>query len=143
MRVCRSLAVAAALLVVTVLTAFAQTPVPRTHPIVGKWEWTLAENKCTETYDYRPDGTVPVASGTEKTDNTYTISASPDANGFFRLTMKVMRDHGGKDCGDDTADSTGQETTNFVLFDPSRTMHIVCMEPKLDRCFGPLKRVDK
>jgi hypothetical protein len=84
---------------------------------------------------------VPVTSGAEKTDNTYTVAASPDQNGFYRLTMKTTKDHGGRDCADDEDDSTGQESTNYVTFDPSRTTHIVCIEPKVERCFGPLRRV--
>jgi hypothetical protein len=122
------------------LNALAQTPAPASHPILGQWEWTRPENKCTELYDFRADGTVPVTSGAEKTDNTYTIAPKPDASGFYRLTMKTLKDYGGKDCTDDASDSAGQETTNYVLFDPTRTMHIVCVEPKVDRCFGPLKR---
>jgi hypothetical protein len=51
--------------------------------IVGKWTWTRADNACTELYDYRPDGTLHVQSGEEKTDNTYSISFSPEDNGFF------------------------------------------------------------
>jgi len=121
--------------------SMAQTPVPSAHPLVGKWQWTRAENKCTEVYDFRADGTVPVTSGGEKTDNTYTITASPDQNGFYRLTMKTTKDYGGKDCADDESDNTGQESTTYVLFEPSKDMYIVCNEPKAERCFGPLRRV--
>lgn len=119
----------------------AQTPAPSGHPLVGKWQWTRPVNKCTELYDFRPDGTVPVMSGTEKTDNTYTVTATPDHNGFYRLTMTITKDYGGKDCADDETDGTAEESTNYVLFDPSKTMHIVCVEPKVERCFGPLRRV--
>ncbi|HTD91797.1 MAG TPA: hypothetical protein VK663_14105 [Burkholderiales bacterium] len=121
----------------------AQTPSPGAHPLVGKWQWTRPENKCTEIYDFRADGTVPVTSGAEKTDNRYTIEASPDPNGFYRLTMKTTKDYGGKDCADEETNNTGQESTNYVLFDPSKTMHIVCVEAKVERCFGPLRRSDK
>jgi hypothetical protein len=121
----------------------AQTPAPPGHPLVGKWEWTRPQNKCTEVYEFRPDGTVPVTSGAERTDNTYTVTPSPDRNGFFRLEMKVTKDYGGMDCGDDSSDGTGEQYTNYILFDPSRTMYIACMEPKLERCFGPLRRSGK
>jgi hypothetical protein len=137
----RIVAVTAAVLAAASLGLNAQTPAPPSHPIVGKWEWTVPENKCTEVYEFRADGTVPVTSGAEKTDNTYTIAAKPDANGFYRLLMKTTKDNGGKDCTDDASDSTGQETTNYVLFDPTQTMHIVCVEPKPERCFGPLRRL--
>lgn len=123
------------------LSSVAQTPVPPAHPLVGKWQWTRPENKCTEVYDYRADGTVPVSSGNEKTDNTYTVSAKPDQNGFYRVTLKTIKDHGGRDCADDESNSTGEESSMYILFEPSNTMYIVCAEPKIDRCFGPLRRV--
>ena len=123
------------------MNGLAQTPPPSGRPLIGKWQWTRSQNKCTELYDFRADGTAPVTSGTEKTENTYSIANSPDQNGFYRITMKTTKDYGGKDCGDNEGDSTGQESTNFVLFNPSRSMHIVCVEPKEERCFGPLRRV--
>src|SRR5256885_4911146 len=109
--------IVAALLVATVafslpLNRTAQAQTPSGHPLLGKWQWTNPQNQCTELYDFRPDGTVPVTSGAEKTDNSYTVAASPDESGFYRLTMKTIKDHGGKDCADDDADSTGQESAN-------------------------------
>jgi hypothetical protein len=121
--------------------ASAQSPVADDHPLIGKWQWTRPVNKCTEVFDFRADGTAPVTSGDEKTENTYSISSSADRNGFYQLNMKTIKDFGGKDCGDDSSDTTGQETTHFVLFEPQRTMHIVCAEPKVGRCYGPLTRM--
>ena len=121
----------------------AQTPAPIGHPIIGKWQWTRPQNKCTEVYDFRADGTVPVTSGAEKSDNTYMIASIPDHDGFYRLTMKTTKDYGGRDCADDDSDNTGHESTNYVFFDPTRTMHVVCLEPKLDRCYGPLRRIEE
>jgi hypothetical protein len=111
------------------------------HPLVGKWQWTREANKCTEVYEYRIDGTAPVVSGMEKTDNVYTVAQNPDLNGFYRMTIRTTRDYGGKDCGDDTSDSTGMESTNFLLFSPDRTQHLACEEPNLEKCFGPLRLV--
>ena len=119
----------------------AQTPAPINHPLIGKWRWTKPENKCTEVFDFRADGTAPVISGDEKTENTYTVSSSADRNGFYQLNMKTVSDLGGKDCGDDSSDTTNQETTHFILFEPQMTMHIVCAEPRIGRCYGPLTRM--
>ncbi len=124
-------------------SATAQVPVAADHPLIGKWQWTRPVNQCTEVFEFRADGTAPVTSGDEKTDNTYTISSSADRNGFYQLNMKTLKDFGGKDCGDDSSDTTGQETTHYVLFEPQKTMHIVCAEPKVGRCYGPLNRVPK
>ena len=112
------------------------------HPLIGKWEWTRSENKCTEVYEFRRDGSAPVQSGTEKTDNVYSVAARPDSNGFYRMTIRTTRDYGGKDCGDDESDSTGVESTNFLLFHKNGNLHLVCVEPKLEKCFGPLHRVE-
>jgi hypothetical protein len=109
--------------------------------IVGKWTWTQAENACTEVYDYRPDGTLYVESGTEKTDNTYSIASSPDQNGFFKMVLKIVKDYGGKDCADSDEDSTGQENVVHVLFHSSKSIHAICRDPNLDACYGPLHRM--
>lgn len=113
------------------------------HPLVGKFQWTRSANRCTEVYEFRPDGTAHVTSGAERSDNTYTVSKEPDARGFYTLKMKITKDYGGKDCGDLEQDETGQEHTTYVLFEPSREMYVACQEPNLQACFGPLKRTTK
>ena len=109
--------------------------------IVGKWTWTRADNACTELYDYRPDGTLHVQSGEEKTDNTYSITFSPEDNGFFKMRLKIVKDYGGKDCGDSEENNTGQEQVVYVLFHSTKPLHAVCRDPSLDTCYGPLRRV--
>lgn len=111
------------------------------HPIVGSWRWTRAINACTETYEFRSDGTLFVISGAERSDNTYTVSRSADAHGFFELRMKVIKDHGGMDCGNTEFDDTGKEHLSYILFEPGLSMYISCSEPRLQACFGPLRRV--
>lgn len=127
-----------------VTTAHSQTRAPaKNHPVLGQWQWTRAENRCTEVYDFRADGTVPVQSGEERTDNTYTVSDMPDAAGFYTLTMFTVKDHGGKDCGDDDADNTAMEVVVYLLFEPKLTEFIICTEPAVQSCFGPLRRVPR
>lgn len=112
---------------------------PPGHPLIGKWQWTRDANQCMETYEFKADGTAPVVSGTEKTDNTYEVGATPDINGFYKLTMTIIKDYGGKDCADDESLSSGK-STNYIMFDPRRTMYLTCLEPTLERCFGPLRK---
>ena len=114
---------------------------PVGHPLVGTWQWTRGVNKCTEVYDFRSDGTAPVTSGSETTDNVFTVAPDPDLNGFYRMTIRTTKDHGGKDCADDESDSTGMESTNFIVFSPDRQQYLACYEAKLSKCFGPLRRV--
>ena len=128
--------------VVLVMASSAQAGDPSSE-IVGKWTWTRTENACIEVYDYRADGTVHVESGTEITDNTYSIDPTPDRNGFFKMVLKVVKDYGGKDCADSEEDSTGQEQAVYVLFHTSKPLHVVCRDPDLDTCYGPLRRVQE
>lgn len=121
--------------------AFAAPVLPEpNHPIIGKWQWTRAVNHCTEIYDFRPDGTVPVVSGAERTDSTYVVAAYPDMNGFYEKKMTIVKDYGGKDCADDESESSG-ESTSYIFFNPEQTKYFSCMEPKLEKCFGPLKKI--
>ena len=124
------------------LHAQTRRPSPQ-HPVLGAWQWTDSRNGCTEVYDFRADGTVPVVSGDERTDNTYTISESPDSQGFYTLTMFTVKDHGGKDCGGDETDNTSMENVIYLLFEPKLTEFIICAEQRLEACFGPLRRVRK
>jgi hypothetical protein len=126
------------------LSAQAQTRLPPAqHPVLGTWQWTDSRNGCTEVYDFRPDGTVPVVSGDERTDNTFTISDTPDAQGFYTLTLFTVKDHGGKDCGGDETDNTAMENVIYLLFEPGLTEFIICAEQRLESCFGPWRRVRK
>jgi hypothetical protein len=124
----------------TVMVAAAHAQDSGANRILGKWTWTRAENGCTEVYDYHADGTLQVQSGAEKTDNTYSMASSPDENGFFRAVLKVVKDYGGKDCGDTEEDNSGQEQIVYILFHSSKALHAVCREPNLDACYGPLHR---
>lgn len=139
----RWLALSAALLLLVpgLVLAQATREPDKPHPIIGKWTWTRVANDCTEVYDFRPDGTLVVQSGAEKTDNTYEIASEPDRDGFYKVTMRVVKDYGGKDCGDAEDDSTGDTYTNYVLFDPSMGRYVACAKPAFDACIGPLRRL--
>lgn len=136
----RAVALLATAALCTTVLAQKRLPPPN-HPVLGAWQWTDSRNHCTEVYDFRADGTVPVVSGDERTDNAYTISDTPDANGFFTLTLFTVKDHGGKDCGDDETDNTSMENVVYLLFEPKLTEFIICSEPRVEACFGPLRRV--
>jgi hypothetical protein len=128
-------------LLLTALSSFAQSETPPNHPLVGKWGWTRSVNNCTELYDFRLDGTVPVVSGTERTDNEYSVSPLPDRQGFYRLTMRITKHFGGRDCSDTGNLPDDKPFTNYVKFSPDYEQHIVCYEPSPQQCFGPLRRI--
>ena len=124
-----------------VATAAAQERPPSGHPLVGTWQWTHKESNCTEVYEFRADGTAQIESRAERTDNTFTVAAEPDANGFYRVVLRTTKDHGGKDCVNDAADNTGLESINYNVFTPDRKQMLTCYEPTRSACFGPLRRI--
>jgi hypothetical protein len=98
-------------------------------------------NNCTEVYNFKPDGTVPVISGTERTENEYSVSLLPDEQGFYRLTMRITKHLGGRDCSDSGNPPNDKPFTNYVRFSPDYKQHIVCYERDPKQCFGPMRRV--
>ena len=132
-----------ALPLVVSLSAHGQTPAAPevVHPIVGKWQWTRGTNKCTETYDYRSDGNLFIASGAEETNVAYTISDQPDAKGFFELKGRPVKSNGAPDCSDSKSNGDGAPYTVYIIFNKEQPLHLVCKTPAIDQCFGPLERV--
>lgn len=119
----------------------AQERPPSRHPLVGIWQWTHQPSNCTEVYEFRADGTAFIQSRDERTDNTFTVAAEPDANGFYRVVLRTTQDHGGKDCVNDAANNTGLESINYHLFTPDHKQMLTCYEPNRGACFGPLRRI--
>jgi hypothetical protein len=117
------------------------TSPPQGHPLLGKWQWTRSDSACTDLYEFREGGVLPISSGSRRTDNSFTVSAAPDANGFYRVAIRVAKDHGGVDCGADAVDTTTQDRTVYVLFEPRFMEYLICPASSLDQCFGPFKRV--
>lgn len=115
--------------------------VERRHPLIGKWSWTRSTNQCTEVYEYHADGTYSSVSGDEHSEGVFKIAATPNEDGFFLYTDKVLKDHGGKDCGNSEEDITGAEATLYIAIHQSGEQILVCYEPSFDKCFGPLKRI--
>jgi hypothetical protein len=73
-----------------------------------------------------------VQSGEEKTDNTYSITFSPEDNGFFKMRLKIVKDYGGKDCGDSEENNTQARskwsTSSFIR--PSRCTRLPGSQPR-------------
>jgi len=123
------------------LLAAASTGASGQQPnIVGTWEWTRKSNGCSEQYVYREDGTLSVRRGEKLTENTDLMSWAPEPTGRYKLTMTTVKDNGGRDCADSTADSAGQRRIVYVLFSQSRETMIQCDSPAGADCSGPLRR---
>lgn len=111
----------------------------RTPQIVGLWRWTDTTD-CTESYEYRSDGSGQVVSGNETTDMDYVISRVPVADDFFELSVTIRRNSGGRDCLGQNADDSGETYRVYLRFDLGEDSHLVCYRPDVTQCFGPLHR---
>lgn len=127
-----------------VTTAIANVREVPTHRLYGKWTWTYSKNNCTEVYHYRQDNTSSVSSGEEVAESSFTISDKPDLNGFFRMTDVVKKSNGRTGCdGEPGGTPIGHEVTIFIIFHPTRDEMLICQEPSLNACFGPLQRISQ
>ena len=82
--------------------------------LLGSWKSTRPDNHCTETMTFRDDGTLSATSGKEITENQYTLATPQIKGGRYTLTIHVVKDNGGKDCIDSTADDTGQTEVVYL-----------------------------
>ncbi|MBS0319074.1 MAG: hypothetical protein JSR18_00910 [Proteobacteria bacterium] len=120
-------------------TAFAPTPLPHDHPMVGVWNFALPDGDCVETYVIRADGTTAVVSGEERSESAYEISAQPSARGFYRWSDRVTRNNGKADCGGGHT-PVGQQTTLYVRMAPDASAMLLCAQENFRQCIGPLVR---
>jgi hypothetical protein len=109
--------------------------------IVGTWSWRVPSAvPCIETITFRADGTRSVVSGNERADSTYTIEAVPFSV-FRKLNVKIVKDHGGVDCGGDATDDTGGGFSTYFVIQADRSSVLFCEKPRFDACIGPYLRV--
>lgn len=122
------------------LAAEAAPPPPAAnHPIVGTWTIASPDRKCTETYQYLPNGTVKVVSGEGMSESAYSISPAPVTNGFYKYADEVTKDNGKKDCSGEFT-HVGEKSISYMQFDPRNELLIVCQSPTDKECIGPLRR---
>jgi hypothetical protein len=110
------------------------------HPILGTWKFDMPDGSCSEIYRFRSDGTTIVTSGEEVAESSYSIAASASKDGFYKWVDTIVKDNGKKDCTGEIT-KPGKAITNFVQFDGSGELLIVCREETAKACFGPLRRV--
>ena len=108
------------------------------HPIIGTWSFDM--NDCTETYEFLPDGTRNCTSAEEVVQAVYRISAKPLESGFYRITDKVIKDNGKRDCSGSTKDMTGDVVDLYIKFNQQMNQILFCSDESLDKCFGPFRK---
>ncbi|MEO7578983.1 MAG: hypothetical protein ABIT83_15350 [Massilia sp.] len=122
------------------IEAAAAPPLPADHPILGNWRLTLDGGRCSEVYHFRGDGTSLVTSALEVAESEYEIPAKPSAKGFYRMTDRITKDNGKKDCSGEVT-KIGSRATNFIQFHPSGDLFLMCVSESLDACIGPFERI--
>ena len=110
------------------------------HPLVGNWSWTLPGTRCTETLDYRADGSLNGTSGNAAVQVRYEVATLPGLQGFYRMVETVTASNSNRDCSGDLQTVTGEATLRFAQFSPDFMRIIFCREPSLKACYGPLQR---
>lgn len=107
----------------------------------GNWEWVNSQNSCVETYIFDTNSVAHITSGVEVSDAEYQISENMTDKGFYQLTLKILKDHGGLDCGEVLEDNSGHIYHKFVMFHPSGDQYVSCDKESIETCVGPFKRM--
>jgi hypothetical protein len=110
------------------------------HPLVGIWELRVPDAACTEIYRFRGDGTALVTSRQEVSESEYHVRAEPDAEGFYALDDRVIKNNGKEDCIGETV-KAGAAVRNYLRFHPSGDMFLMCFQETMGSCIGPFRRV--
>ena len=126
-------------------TTFANTgSSSNSHPLHGKWTWTYQKNNCTEVYEYHSDNTTSVTSGEEIGESRFTVSDSPDSNGFYRMTDQITKSNGKTGCdGAPGGSPVGNKVTIYIIFSPDEEEMAICQTASFSACFGPLRRISR
>lgn len=120
----------------------APMPEDEAPTLVGVWEFRMPESRCTETYLFKPNGTSLVTSGQEISEIRYSLRPEPGTQGFYKLEDEVTEVNGRQDC-EGSVTQLGQRSTNFIRFDPSGDLLIMCRDASFSACYGPLMRVSE
>jgi hypothetical protein len=116
-------------------------PVSPQAPLIGRWIY-VGENRCIDTYAFRPDGTFSSTSGAEALEGSFTIDApSPMAGARYKVVRTIKRGNDRPDCSGYTSASVGKSDTRYVAFSPRLDQMVVCPSASASECFGPLTRV--
>lgn len=118
----------------------ASPPAPG-HPLLGTWQLRLpGVSECVETYEILPDGTTHTKSAEEETVSEYEISAVPNEKGYYVFVDTVKKSNGKPDCSGRVT-PVGEPVTLYLA--PLRGGYLVCFDPALQRCLGPMMRIGK
>lgn len=113
------------------------------HQIVGKWQRTHAESKCTEVYEFRPDGAFLIVSGDHTSTGTFSISERQNAQGYYELKLEPSKAAAGPPCPGSPLSGDATSPTLYVIFHRTQPLQLLCETPALEKCLGPLRRISQ
>lgn len=111
------------------------------NPLLGSWEWVNVKNSCREVYIFGSEGSSHITSGDEISTASYTIAGAPDSHGYYAVTLNIIEDKGGIDCGEGLENNSGESYRKYVMFHPSGNLYVSCDKPDTSSCVGPFKRL--
>jgi hypothetical protein len=111
------------------------------HHIVGKWQFTHSADACVETHDYRPDGSLLIASGKHESAASYTISQRQNAQGYYELSVQPRTFNDATRCAGNPLAGGSAPYVAYVIFHRTQPLHLLCETSGLEKCLGPLRRV--
>lgn len=114
----------------------AETSLPEVHPLVGLWRINLPEQRCSEIYDIRTDGTAQILSGGQVVKTRYDISLTPNPQGFYTWVDTVVQVNSEPDCMGNVVPN-GNVATNYIVMHGSGSKFMMCQKADLETCFGP------
>jgi len=111
--------------------------VPPDHPILGTWQYiSLNHDNCVETYEFRTDGINHGISRDEISDSRYDVSATSDAQGFYRYSETLITINGKKSCEGGPSTPVGEVLNAYIHFDPSQESMVLCQDHSFRACMS-------
>jgi len=118
---------------------FQRAPLPKDHPLIGRWRIELPQFKCFEEYEVRGDGTRSAIAGQERNESEFVISWTPSAKGYYKWVDRIVRNNGKPDCTG-ALTPLGDVATNYILLHPDGNRFLLCQAEDVNSCIGPYVR---
>ena len=142
--VCKSARLLSVRLVLISVISFALAPPGRCQPsaveqlFVGNWTLSLTNAKCTESIEFRVDGTAHVVSGSEDSISGYAIAEIPQRPGDYAWFDWMLKNNGQPDCRGNLI-PVGDKAVIYMLPFPTGGYELCRRADRAD-CIGVMRR---
>ena len=99
----------------------------------GTWSIYNAQNKCTETYQFKKPGQFQYNSKLKNMSGNFAVMRNKDSNALDILTMKISTDNKKASCADASRDFSHQ-TLSLALKWVSKTTAQICADTAGTQC---------